>query len=154
MTELKNAIITVITVTYKYEAPAAFDTVKKAGYEIYKNNGVWVVRNRKTYKTVSIIGAYGHGVYIGNRRIKIEDIGKVDIVNYLNTPYNHAYRNAVTWETPTQRKVRELRYAKKNVKYHDDKIAQLLKEIEREREYQKKAVEELTVLRVKNGLRK
>ena len=144
--ELRDAIIAVLNATYKYEAPQAFATVKNAGYEIYKNDGKWVVRNPNTYKTV-YLSYRGDKVqlYTGRR-----DIDKVDILAYLNKPYNRdkgAYQYA-----PSRDKVYDLGWEKHWVQVKENKVAQLEKELAEARKELVNANVELTKRRMRYGL--
>ena len=151
---LQNAIITALHTQYKYEAPAVFDIIKRAGYETRKQNGYWMVRNPETYKVIYLT-CYGNYVCVGNRRIDVERLPKVDIVNYLNKPQNREYYNDNTgWNTPTKRKVSDLRWAKRRVANCEADIERLSKELERARQRYTQATKELLTLQAQNGLLK
>ena len=155
--EIRDAIIAVLNANYKYDAPQAFATVKRAGYDVYKNNGAWVVRDPKTYKVIYFNGASHRRIVVGNRYLDGDRLEKVDIINYLKKPYNRAYWDAITfagWETPTQRKVNDFRWAKRRVAEAEAELDKLAKQIERARENYIKKTEELLKLRAKNGLLK
>lgn len=154
MNELKNAILTVLRTQYKYEAPAAFKTVERAGYDVYKYDGVWVIRNKETWKSLKLYNgrlSLSHGGVV-----KAENVEKVDIINYLNKPVNRAWwdiLNAGVWGTPTQNKVNKLRWKKIDLAEHEAKLEKLTKQLEEERNAYIKATKELLVFRVQNGLK-
>lgn len=136
---LNEAIWHVISTQRKKDMIAgAFDTVKKAGYEIrYRGSGEWwEVRQPETYKVVYIrvsTGYYGRAyLEIGNRSIRIEnwDECKVDFVGYLNKPINRDYwRNLNYRYEPTKEKYERLRSAKWNLGYHTRNIEKIKKEL-------------------------
>lgn len=143
---LRDAIITVLTSQYKYDAPEAFKTVKRAGYDIYKNDGKWVVRNPETHKTV----------YLSYRRDKLQlftgrgDIDKVDIIAYLNKPYNRV--KETYYYAPSRSKVQDLGWEKHWVQVKEDKVAQLEKQLAEARKQLVDANVELTKRRMRYGL--
>ena len=155
--EIRDAIIAVLNAYYKYDAPQAFTTVKRAGYNVYKNNGAWVVQDPKTYKVIYFNGTSHRRIIVGNRYLDGDRLEKVDIINYLKKPYNHAYWDAITfagWETATQRKVRELRYAKERVENAEKELAKLAKQMEEARQRYMNTTRDLLTFRAKNGLLK
>lgn len=155
--EIRDAIIAVLNATYKYDAPQAFAIVKRAGYDTYKGNGTWVVRDPKTYKTIYFNGTSHRRIVVGNRYLDPDRLEKVDIINYFKKPYNRAYWDGITfagWETETQRKVRNLRYAKARVADKEKELEIVAKHLEEARNAYIKATEELLKLRAKNGLLK
>lgn len=155
--EIRDAIIAVLNAYYKYDAPKAFTTVKNAGYEVYKNNGAWVVRNPKTYKVIYFNGASHRRIVVGNKYLDGARLEKVDVIDYLAKPFNHAYWDAITfagWETATQRKVRELRYAKARVESAEKELAKLARQMEEARQRYMNTTRDLLTFRAKNGLLK
>lgn len=155
--EIRDAIIAVLNATYKYEAPQAFAIVKRAGYDTYKGNGTWVVRDPKTYKTIYFNGTSHRRIIVGNRYLDADRLEKVDIINYFKTPYNRAYWDGITfagWTTPTQRKVNDFRWAKERLADKERELEKLARQVEDARKAYIKATEELLKLRAKNGLLK
>ena len=154
--ELKNAILTVLRVAYKYEAPMAFKTVERAGYDIYKSNGMWTVRSTKTWKSLRLDRC---GRLVLQKIVKKENVEKVDLVNYLETPVNRAWFEVINrtdwwWSTPTQDKMKRLINAKDHLKYVEADMNKLAKELERARTRYVEATKDLLKERAKLGLLK
>lgn len=152
--EVIDAINTVIRVDYKYEAPAAFKTVERAGYNTYKYSGTWVVRSPKTWKSVR--RGYKGGLALSHgANVKAENADKVDIINYLDTPVNREWYdelNKNVWGTPTQDKMRKLRWKKEAVAEREAELDKLAKQLETARKAYIQASKELLVFKVQNRL--
>lgn len=143
---LRDAIITVLTSQYKYDAPEAFKTVKRAGYEVYKTDHKWVVRNPETYKTVYLS-------YRGDKLMLFTgrgDIDKVDIIAYLNKPYNRD-KEAYPYE-PSRTKVRDIWWAKRYVQTSAEEVERLEKQLAKARKAFVENNVELTKRRMRYGL--
>ena len=140
-----DAIKTVLNTQYKYEVPEAFKAVADAGYEVYKSDGRWVVRNPATRRTITL-NYRGRAVLY----TKQADLEKVDIINYLNKPYNTAKEER--YYAPSRNKCDEIAWAKHWAHVKEEKIARLEKEMQIAREELVRANVELAKCRIYYGL--
>lgn len=167
-TELNEAIFTVITATYKKDAPEAFKAVNEAGYSIEKWNGCWHVRNEKLNRMVWFeMGGYYTPVYwvrgsANPKRFEtLDGARKFDLVGCLEKENNPDWRYVTTYEyTPSRVKYNKLQSAKRNVGWKTRDIAKLKieiekmqKELNRMMEWRAESIVELKELRNELGLR-
>jgi hypothetical protein len=109
MQNLNEAILKVITTKYKKDAEDAHSIVKAAGYEVYKSDGCYVVRNDKTGKAISGLwhitchnNLTSHK-WNTHRRIKERCVRHktkdMNLVAYLNTPWNQEWSKVCEYHT-------------------------------------------------------
>lgn len=161
--ELNKAIFKVLTTQFKKEMKEAVNTVEEAGYEIYKYNGHFNVRNPKTDKVIYASGNYN--LYIatnGNAKRKVID-WKIDFVGMLEKPINKEW-NERNWmrgigSTDYKAKRRRLTDAKSSIEWKkrdiERKQAQILKlqeELLRDLKYQAQYEADLANVRKELGL--
>lgn len=125
---LNQAIYNVCVNPRKSDAKEAHKLVESYGYETFKLNGRWYVKNPKTGRELSI-SAYDYGSnFIVN---KVNVIGcrayrttNFDFVGYLNCnrKYRGRYPIGNTARSEAHRKYNLLRQAKINVKYGEDDV--------------------------------
>ena len=145
--ELKRNILVVLRAQYKKDEPAAFIFVEAAGYEIYKYDGQWVVKNRQTWKSVRL-----------DRRGKISttkawcDPEKVDIIAYLSKPYNHLKEEREY--CPSRRKINDIKWAKSWLDTTEKRMEKLLNELDEARQSYMNATKDLMKEKAKYGLLK
>jgi hypothetical protein len=134
MKELLNkSIREVITNQYKKDCPTAHEIVKDAGYEIYKYEGHYKVKNKETDKVVWFVyteSYYGSDKICCSHRDNVKNNDKFDFVNYLNKPFNVAYCQAQRtggwrYQSKSQENYRTLKDARWDVQYHADSIEEI-----------------------------
>ena len=146
---LRQSMIIVLRARYKKDAPAAFEAVEAAGFETYKCDGHWGIRNRNTGKSIRM---RDNGKVSTNTGYA--DAEKVDIIAYLETPYSQ-WRNIWLYGqeyAPTKPKLSELRYAKRCVESCDKEIAQLQKKLDEKIKEREEALKKLMKRRAEYGL--
>lgn len=139
---INKEIFKVCTHKYKKECEKAHENVKRAGYNITKFNGRFIVSNEKTQKSVSIKlpeNKYENTYVLydtGRKRAKCNngEIPKFDFKNYLDKPKNKE-KNIIV-----NNKYRHIRYEIKNEKYY---IKMAEKYVEKAKEEINQAIEKL-----------
>ena len=100
---LDESIKSVIAAKYKKDCNEELRIVESYGYEVYKSDGKFVVRNNDTNKCLS--GKFQHGYHVWasasrqfghHERVKfnkrnVSRSDNMDVIAYLNTPYNRAW---------------------------------------------------------------
>jgi hypothetical protein len=109
MQNLNEAIFKVITTKYKKDAEDAHRIVKAAGYEVYKSDGWYVVRNDKTGKAISSFYHKTHHYNLSSHKWNTHRIVKercvrhktkdMNLVAYLNTPWNREWQKVREYHT-------------------------------------------------------
>lgn len=154
-TELTEAMVTVLRATYKRDVKPAFKLVEAAGYEVYKCDGEWYIRNTKTWKCIHIIHRYG--ARYGENTLSLSgysraDLTKVDMIAYLNTPFNRSkYENEYA---PSRGKIDRFTFMKYWLEESEKDMRKKERELEEAREYYIRKMKEITVFRAQNGLLK
>lgn len=135
--ELNKAILNVITTMRKKDMlDGAFDTVKKAGYNVrYRGDGAfWEIENPETYKLVYFKHAksyYSRDFIVLNGDNIIYNGAEncpIDFTNYLNKPINKEYYRVHKYQ-PTRDKYEILKNARYWTKYETEKTEKIKKEI-------------------------
>ena len=139
--EMNKAIWEVLTHQYKKDAKEAHKLVSSE-YEVEKWNGSYHVRNPKTRRTISY-NAYNrrggyilYGAYAGHRK-DVNGAVKFDFVGCLEKPENFAWYEMVNKEYEQKRKSKskeryeKLRYAVRNIKWEEDAIESIKKQMEK-----------------------
>ena len=137
--ELNNAIYTVLTTQFKKYAKDAHRAVKEAGYTIDKWCGYYHVKNEATGRCLSVEtsdGWYRRTYYVrGCRKMatfeNYEKLMKFDFVGCLEKSLNADYYQTNKAYHPTLDKYNRLKDAKFYVKYRNNDIEKLKKEIEK-----------------------
>ena len=152
--ELAEAIITVLRTAYKKEARDAFKLVEAAGYDVYKSDGHWYVRNTDTWKTVSIqqyrYSKYGDMNTLSLSGYGVADARKVDLIAYLEKPFN-PFKYERLYE-PSRHKIEELRTLKWWLERQDNEVKELEKKLARAHEEYTRRVKDIAIFRAKNVL--
>ena len=160
--ELNEAMYKVLITKYKKDAKKEHKIVETAGYEIYKSGGDWVIKNKETWKLISlgneepyyrtirkghyeIIDTPVRKFYHGDvsKYININDICKIDFVNCIDTPTNKDKYDD-RYSIYNSRK-RALSAAKWDVYYHNKEIKNIraqIVELQNDLTYQLRRAEE------------
>lgn len=136
--ELNKAILTVLTTQFKKDAKEAHQIVEDAGYEIYKYDGAFRVANKETHRVVYATWSwYGTYIHSNLRRYKFEnEKGKMpvipfDFVGCLNKAINA--ESPYVWRMEEVNKAtlnyRRISHDKNSIKYAQERIAKIKKEI-------------------------
>ena len=164
---LNDAIRVVATTQFKKGAPAMFKMVENAGYEVYKCDGRFTIRNKNTNREIDIkvdypcfyvhFGLFG---YRTKRFANYQELQKFDFVNALDKPIFDTTQYSWNNMTKTQRKFFDLNGAKNGVKYAEDDIvrarealATAQKQLEWAIERKVKATNNLKEVRANLGLK-
>lgn len=119
---LNRAIYEVCSHQFKKDCPEAHHIVENAGYEIRKCKGGYEVHSNDTYKTV----CFSHRrFFVTNGFSNRRDAKKVNLVNYLNTPYNRKYWDLVRKRDTDSRcnpKIKRFLELRRNVSSAEDRI--------------------------------
>ena len=169
LTELNNAIYTVITTQYKKEAKEAHELVTAYGFGIWKQDGHFHVCNKETHKSVyvSYEGWKERKIYLDGLLGEWVTVGydqecKVDFVSFLTKPKNMEYYQAMHRDynyssaVEKSKNLAHLKYMSKS--YSEDiedareKIDKLLKDIEHFTEMKVMYEQDLAKARVEYGL--
>ena len=131
--ELNKAILTVLESKYKKDATAAHKMVKDAGYEIYKNEGHFVVRSPKTYKHIYIYESCYHRhdffhISTGNDKDYKGSKDYINFIDYLDTPYNNDKATRYVPKYDAERY--QLRNAKWVIELHTKSIEKLKRDLD------------------------
>lgn len=139
---LNKAMEMVLRTQFKKQVKEAHKIVEEAGYTINKIQGGYQITNPKTGRFIyirqdgyrkSII----HGYYNSQqRRIRSEaDYQKFDYTGCLNKPINKDYYEQILNEEHTayhkSEAMQKLKSAKWSLKYEEDRIARIQKDIEK-----------------------
>lgn len=170
---LNKAIETVLRTQFKKQAKEAHKIVEESGYGIVKEGGYFTVYNEKTGRRIHLSdNGYRtyilHGSYSNKRKvIKTEsDYQKFDYTGCLNKPVNKDYYQQINNERrnaydPDSEAISKLKSAKWSLKYEEDRIARIQKEMEKlQKELisasmaKARAMEGLNKVREELGLRK
>lgn len=143
--EVNKAIVKVLSTQYKKDAKEAHKIVEAAGYEIYKSNGCFVIKNPKTNKYIQWTlcrWRYNYKLIITTKDIYFDDWKdlKINFVNYLDKPINRdKERGDNMWgcSSKLKEKYTRLRDHKMMIEYYS-------KEIKRQKALIEKAKEEIT----------
>ena len=160
----KEAIISVMLKQFKKDAKEAHAVVEAAGYTIYKNDGLFHVKNRKTSRDLCIKETYFGWLLKGNygettvKFNSLEDL-KFDIEGYLQTPYKKDFDYSMTYRNKASMKYSTLQSIKSSVDYEDKKVNEILNKIKQLNEdlvwhttYRERKKTELEALRKEYGL--
>ena len=143
--EINEAILKVLSTQYKKDAKEAHKIVEAAGYEIYKSNGCFIIKNPETYKYIQWTECrrkYNYKLITTTQDIYFDDWKdlKINFVNYLNKPINRdKERRDNMWgcSSKLKEKYTLLRDHKMMIEYYS-------KEIKRQKASIEKAKEEIT----------
>lgn len=141
--EINKAIVTVMVNQYKRDAQEAHKIVKEAGYEIYKTNGSFGVQkgyrhqvriefpNRRGNPYLQLFNGKSRRVIRFKNFTDITDI-KVDFVSFFETERESIIDTSSYWyETPTQKKIKDLKEKKWRVEYRSKDIEEIKQKMER-----------------------
>lgn len=137
---INEAIYKVLMTQFKKDIGAeALTLIKEAGYEIFKDNGNFNIKNPKTGRYVYIgsnsynlkVCTYGAGF---NRYYPIgykPENCKFDFAGYLEKPLNTEWYSRYIWANyhPTEDRYRTLYNARNTVRYEIEHIARIKKQI-------------------------
>ena len=163
--EMNKAILKVLTSKYKKDCKEEYKMIEEAGYEVCKWDGVFHITNRKLNKVISLyycdyvyyVGGYKpenrrygyyafeHSTQKRTRINDLEEVAKIDFVNCLNTPINTEYYKALDYERSFgpwsyASKLRQLREAKRSLRYETERVEKLKKEMEELQKTLEKAI--------------
>ena len=134
--ELNEAIWKVIKNKYKKDAKEAHEMVSAFGYDIYKSDGHYTVRNENTHKSIYIYwDSYRkYSIQLGGQwKDQLKDKPcKVDFVGCLEKPINKEYRttNYYPHQSPAVDKYDRIQRMKRDVEWENGQIAEIKKKIE------------------------
>lgn len=167
---INAAIYRVLTTQFKKDiGEEALTMIKEAGYEFFKNNGRFHIKNPATERYVYISEGY-RGLKINTYAVGFSryynisyhpEKCKFDFAGYLEKPLNSEYYTRYEWGNfkPTAEKFRTLSNARNNVDYEQraiirvkKQIADLQAQLERGIRYKVKYELELENTRKKLGL--
>lgn len=139
--ELNTAIRTVLLTQFKKDAPEAFKIVEAAGYEVYKYNGSFGVKNTITDRHIRIQAGRNYGrmtlLYgYSEARVNNDLLACFDFAGCLNKPMNktwHEMQHVRAWgkASPTLERYEELKSARWSVNYDAREIAKIQEQIEK-----------------------
>ena len=167
--EVNEAILKVLSTQYKKDAKEAHKIVEAAGYEIYKSNGCFTIKNPRTYKYIQWTQCrwkYNYKLITTTKDIYFDDWKdlKINFVNYLNKPINNdkQYIDSDCFYTSKAKdKYVSLRCIKTYIEYHNREIERqkvLIEKAKKDIEYHEKRLKEekdsLEETRKKLGLKK
>ena len=128
--QINKAIFEVISTQFKKDAKDSHRIVEESGYDIYKMDGAFHVRNRETGKSIyARYNDYFTKILIYNYNktasYKIGEV-KFDFVNYLEKPKNTAW-NEIRYGTSNRFRSQAdaLHHAKWDIDYHKERIAKI-----------------------------
>lgn len=139
---INRAIWAVVSNQYKKDCKEEHETVTSYGFEIFKWEGCYYVKNPKTEKTIHAkFVTYWRGLEYkisGNwlqNEVAVSDAHplKFDFVGYLNKPVNPIRKENMVWkksESDALNKYEALRNAKWYIQYHKEEIEKTKKKIE------------------------
>lgn len=147
--ELEKAMNKVLFTQFKKDAKEAHKIVEDAGYEIYKYDGFFGIRNTKRGKNIRINKALyyrGEVWEVLGRELTAEEISnhylKVDIVDYFTKPVNTEWYRLqnpfYNSDRPTISKYNSLEINKEMLVYREREVESLKKNIA---ELQEKLIE-------------
>jgi len=170
---LNQAIETVLRTQFKKQAKEAHKMVEESGYKIVKEGGYFTVYNEETGRRIHLTGNgyrtyISHGCYRNQTKIiKTEsDYQKFNYTGCLNKPVNKDYYQQISDESykaynRDSEAITKLKSAKWHLKYQEDRIARIQKEMEELQEElisaagsRVEAMENLNKVRKELGLRK
>ena len=131
--DVNKAILQIISYKFKNECPEAHKLVQAAGYEVYKRDGWFVVRNFTTSKRVyrndfglKYSKFSGYDEYIDNP-------DKFDFIGYLEKPFNREfYRQQFDYfQNRATEQYSRLRDKKRQIKWAQRDLDETLEEIEK-----------------------
>lgn len=164
---LNEAIYKVMTTQYKKDAKEEHKMVEAAGYEIYKSDGSFTVRNDETHRELCIdYKGYYSVLYTRSRSIRFrKNEGlKFDFVGYLSKPrhdindfldkdgYYKDRSKALQKYQMLERAKHHVEYEKNQLEEIKKKIASLQNELVRTAKFVVKAEADVNETRVKIGL--
>lgn len=167
--EVNEAILKVLSTQYKKDAKEAHKIVETAGYEIYKSNGCFTIKNPKTYRYIQWTECrwrYNYKLITTTKDIYFDDWKdlKINFVNYLNKPINKdkQYINSEWFYTSKAKEKYELlRSLKWDIEYHTREVERqkaLIEKAKKSIEYHERRIKEekdsLEETRIKLGLKK
>lgn len=145
--EINKAIVTVMVNQYKRDAVEAHKIVKEAGYEIYKNEGSFGVQKGYGHQARIVFPKRSGNPYLilwnrrGNKVIRFKNFSdiKVDFVSFFETEREPIIDTSSYWyETPTQKKIEDLKNKKWRVEYRSKDIEEIKQKME---ELQKRLID-------------
>ena len=133
--EINNAIYKVLITQYKQDAKEAHKIVKEVGYEVYKYDGSFGVRNPKSYRSVHIdFSKYSNRgtLLIGSKRKRFDscvELKPVDFVGQLETTRTAWQDPYFDEESEALTKYHNIKHNEYMAKSYDDDIKKTLEEI-------------------------
>lgn len=167
--EVNEAILKVLSTQYKKDAKEAHKIVEAAGYEIYKSNGCFTIKNPKTYRYIQWTQCrwrYNYKLITTTKDIYFDNWKelKINFVNYLNKPINRdKERGDNMWgcSSKLKEKYDSLCNHKMSIEYHTREIERqkaLIEKTKKDIEYHERRIKEekdsLEETRKKLGLKK
>lgn len=132
-TELNKAIYRVLTTQFKKNAPEAFAAVEAAGYTVEKWDGNWAVTNPRTGRKLFMSGArYTYLIHGNTFHHRTREYFKFDYVGCLEKPVSTYLRdkdNVWLQRNESTKNYEKLSNAKRDVKYQEDRIAYIQKQL-------------------------
>ena len=169
---LNKAMEMVLRTQFKKQVKEAHKIIEEAGYTINKIQGCYEITNPTTGRFIYIRhngyrSTISHGIYNSQQRmIKSEaDYQKFDYAGCLNKPINKDYYEQIRNEEYSayhkSEAMQKLKSAKWSLKYEEDRIARIQKEVEKLNQEliraamaKARAIDKLNEVRKDIGLRK